>query len=66
MAIEDIKHVRKVTGEIQAQKLLDDGWVILVVCVCQEGLSQYAEYHMCKADAIGLSDHPSLSGDAKT
>lgn len=46
MAIEDIKQLRKVNGQPQAQELLDKGWVILAVCVCQDGASQYAEYHL--------------------
>lgn len=46
MAIEDIKQLCKVNGQTQAQKLLDKGWVILAVCVCQDGASQYAEYHL--------------------
>ncbi|KPY81179.1 hypothetical protein RA263_26080 [Pseudomonas syringae pv. tagetis] len=46
MAIEDIKQLRTVNGQQQAQTLLDDGWVILAVCVMQDGTSQYAEYHL--------------------
>lgn len=46
MAIEDIKQLKKVTNEGPAQKLLDEGWVLLAVCVCQDGANQYAEYHL--------------------
>lgn len=53
MAIEDIKQLRTVNGITQAQGLLDKGWVILAVCVMQDGTSQYAEYH------LGFSDQPS-------
>ncbi|UVM06805.1 hypothetical protein [Pseudomonas laurylsulfatiphila] len=49
MAIEDVKQLRTVNGVTQAQSLLDKGWVILAVCVCQDGSSQYAEYHMGKS-----------------
>lgn len=46
MAIEDIKQLKTVNGVTQAQGLLDKGWVILAVCVMQDGSSQYAEYHL--------------------
>ncbi|KPB29046.1 MULTISPECIES: hypothetical protein [Pseudomonas syringae group genomosp. 2] len=49
MAIEDIKQLRTVNGQQQAQTLLDDGWVILAVCVMQDGTSQYAEYHLYRS-----------------
>lgn len=49
MAIEDVKQLRTVNGVTQAQKLLDEGWSILAVCVMQDGSSQYAEYHLGKA-----------------
>lgn len=49
MAIEDLKHLRTVNGVTQAQRLLDEGWSILAVCVMQDGDSQYAEYHLGKA-----------------
>jgi hypothetical protein len=49
MAIEDVKQLRTVNGETQAQALLDQGWSILAVCVMQDGSSQYAEYHLGKA-----------------
>jgi len=48
MAIEDIKQLTKVTNEGPAQRLLDEGWVLLAVCVCQDGANQYAEYHLGK------------------
>lgn len=46
MAIENIKQLRTVNGAHQAQKLLNEGWHILAVCVMQDGSSQYAEYHL--------------------
>lgn len=49
MPIEDVKQLKIVNGQSQAQELLDAGWIILAVCVCQEGVNQYAEYHMGKA-----------------
>lgn len=49
MAIEEVKQLRTVNGITQAQQLLDKGWVILAVCVMQDGTSQYAEYHLGKA-----------------
>ena len=49
MAIEDVKQLRTVNGATQAQRLLDQGWSILAVCVMQDGSSQYAEYHLGKA-----------------
>lgn len=49
MAIEDVNELRTVNGVTQAQKLLDEGWSILAVCVMQDGSSQYAEYHLGRA-----------------
>lgn len=46
MAIEDVTELTQVNGQTQAQRLLDDGWRILAVCVIQDGSSQYAEYHL--------------------
>ncbi|ULL07066.1 hypothetical protein JNO42_08645 [Pseudomonas putida] len=46
MAIEDFNELKQVNGQIQAQRLLDEGWRILAVCVNQDGGSQYAEYHL--------------------
>lgn len=46
MAIEDVKQLRTENGITQAQRWLDQGWVILAVCVIQDGSSQYAEYHL--------------------
>lgn len=46
MAIENVKQLKKVNGQYQAQELLDKGWMILAACVCQDGSSQYAEYHL--------------------
>jgi hypothetical protein len=39
MAIEEVKQLRTVNGITQAQQLLDKGWVILAVCVMQDGTS---------------------------
>ena len=52
MAIENVKQLRTVNGITQAQGLLDQGWIILAVCVMQDGSSQYAEYH------LGLEQFP--------
>ncbi|WP_085618904.1 MULTISPECIES: hypothetical protein [unclassified Pseudomonas] len=46
MAIEDVKRLQTVNGHTQAQRLLDEGWRILAVCVRQDGSDQYAEYHL--------------------
>ncbi|MGE8113814.1 hypothetical protein [Pseudomonas sp. NPDC086566] len=46
MKLEEVKHVCTVNGRSQAQRLLDEGWRILAVCVKQEGVDQYAEYHL--------------------
>ncbi|MFJ7885800.1 hypothetical protein ACIQYF_20345 [Pseudomonas sp. NPDC096917] len=40
MAIEDIKQLGTVNGVTQVQGLLDQGWVIVAVCVIQDGTSQ--------------------------
>lgn len=56
MAIEDIKQLRTVNGITQAQQLLDQGWVILAVCVIQDGTSQYAEYHLGKTGAAPVKE----------
>ncbi|NIF29175.1 hypothetical protein F3J44_22700 [Pantoea sp. Tr-811] len=57
MVIEDVTELTQVNGQTQAQRLLDDGWRILAVCVIQDGSSQYAEYHLGRAkpseDAAG-------------
>lgn len=50
MAIEDIKQLKTVNHEGPAQVLLDAGWVLLAVCVCQDGANQYAEYHLGHVD----------------
>lgn len=57
MAIEDIKQLQTVNGITQAQRLLDKGWVILAVCVMQDGSSQYAEYHL---GYTGNADKPPM------
>lgn len=46
VAIGDITELRQVNGQTQAQRLLDEGWRILTVCVMQDSSSQYAEYHL--------------------
>lgn len=43
MAIENVKQLKTVNGITQAQGLLDQGWIILAVCVMQDGSSQYAD-----------------------
>lgn len=48
MAIEDVKQLKTVNGQPQAQEALDAGWTLLAVCVCQDGANQYAEYHLGK------------------
>ncbi|MFO3721707.1 hypothetical protein [Pseudomonas sp. HLMP] len=51
MSIENVTELRTVNGQTQAQRLLDEGWRILAVCVMQDGSSQYAEYHLGRAKA---------------
>lgn len=46
MTIEDVTELTKVNGQAQAQRLLDEGWRILAVCVKQDSTDQYAEYHL--------------------
>lgn len=46
MAIEDVKELKTVTGQAQAQELLDAGWQLLGLFDRQEGASQWAEYHL--------------------
>lgn len=46
MKLEDVRSLRTVNGKAQAQRLLDEGWQILAVCVRQDGADQYAEYHL--------------------
>lgn len=62
MAIEDVKQLKTVNGITQAQRLLDQGWQILAVCVMQDGSSQYAEYHLGKAadqpEQVGMLFNP--------
>ena len=55
MAIENVKQLKTVNGITQAQGLLDQGWIILAVCVMQDGSSQYAEYH------LGLEHFPAAT-----
>lgn len=46
MAIEDTRKLIKVTNEGPANGLIALGWTLLAVCVCQDGASQYAEFHL--------------------
>jgi hypothetical protein len=46
MAIEDTRKLKKVTNEGPANALIALGWTLLAVCVCQDGASQYAEFHL--------------------
>lgn len=46
MALEDIKQLKTVNGQPEAQELLDAGWALLAVCVIQGDFNQYAEYHL--------------------
>ncbi len=62
MAIEDIRQLRTVNGQKQAQALLDDGWSILAVCVMQDGTSQYAEYHMGSAHPKAVEQPKGAAG----
>lgn len=57
MAIEDIKELKTVTGQIQAQELLDSGWQLLGLFDRQEGASQWVEYHLGRPaeDAVTAS-----------
>lgn len=61
MAIEDVKQLKTVNGITQAQRFLDQGWQILAVCVCQDGVNQYAEYHLGKP-----AERPSLEALGKS
>lgn len=51
MKLEDVKQLKTVNGQNQAQRLLDEGWRILAVCVKQDSSDQYAEYHLGHTDA---------------
>lgn len=51
MAIEDIKQLKTVSHQGPAQALLNEGWVLLAVCVRQDGNDQYAEYHLGKSES---------------
>lgn len=46
MAIEDTRKLIKVTNEGPANALIALGWTLLAVCVCQDGTSQYVEFHL--------------------
>lgn len=48
MAIEDIKQLKTVNHQGPAEQALREGWVLLAVCVKQDGNDQYAEYHLGK------------------
>ncbi|MQT55391.1 hypothetical protein [Pseudomonas sp. FSL R10-2398] len=58
MAIENVQELRTVNGVDYAQKLLDQGWQILAVCVMQDGTSQYAEYHMGRPKTVVDENNP--------
>jgi hypothetical protein len=62
MAIEDINELKQVNGQAQAQRLLDEGWRILAVCVMQDGSSQYAEYHLGRAKPKGMPEQVGMLG----
>ncbi|WP_054895557.1 MULTISPECIES: hypothetical protein [unclassified Pseudomonas] len=49
MKLEDVKSLRTVNHQSQAQRLVNEGWQILAVCVRQDGADQYAEYHLGNA-----------------
>lgn len=51
MALDDVKQLRTVNSQAQAQRLLNEGWRILAVCVRQDGADQHAEYHLGHTDA---------------
>lgn len=64
MAIEDVTELTQVNGQTQAQRLLNEGWRILAVCVIQDGSSQYAEYHLGRAKpAPTEADGQYIEGD---
>lgn len=46
MAIEDVKRLCTVNDPMQAQRLLNEGWKVLAVCVKQGDFDQFAEYHL--------------------
>ncbi|HGY2296334.1 TPA: hypothetical protein ACNV18_000048 [Pseudomonas putida] len=60
MAIEDVTELKQVNGQTQAQRLLDEGWRILAVCVIQDGSSQYAEYHLGRAKPVESAVGPGV------
>lgn len=60
MAIEDVTELKQVNGQTQAQRLLDEGWRILAVCVIQDGSSQYAEYHLGRAKPLDTAVGPGV------
>lgn len=60
MAIEDVTELQQVNGQTQAQRLLDEGWRILAVCVIQDGSSQYAEYHLGRVKPAEIKPAPKM------
>ncbi|MOA57144.1 hypothetical protein D3C78_1812650 [compost metagenome] len=44
--MEDINELKTVTGQAQAQELLDAGWQLLGLFDRQEGANQWVEYHL--------------------
>ncbi|MBD8792745.1 hypothetical protein IFR09_23040 [Pseudomonas syringae] len=56
MAIEDVKRLCTVNDPTQAQRLLDEGWKILAVCVKQDEFDQFAEYHLGHTQPASIFD----------
>ena len=63
MAIEDVTELTQVNGQAQAQRLLDEGWRILAVCVIQDGSSQHAEYHLGRVKPEAPQEGHFFEGD---
>lgn len=70
MALEDIKQLKTVNDQPQAQELLDTGWTLLAVCVIQGEFNQHAEYHLGRpAEPSGFFDtepSPSFQREIKS
>lgn len=67
MVLEDVKQLKTVNGQPQAQELLDAGWTLLAVCVIQGEFNQHAEYHLGRAaEPSGFFDmEPSASSQCE-
>jgi len=66
MAIEDVKQLKTVTVEAQAQELLNEGWMLLGLFDRQEGSSQWTEFHLGKAaDPKPAQKHPTAADMAR-